>query len=430
MKGKKATVLTFAEKCKNILASNWQGHLNTIKADAKGSKEDIYTSKVKYILKRGKPYIWVPEKDLHNVNTIIDERGSFAVTSPFPGPLASLLRLAKKIPARVALTGDVEPLKDGKAQSAAESLRGVILSEQKAISKCSYTVSGVLSSSDLSCTSRSESLKELLEGDEKYVVYKFNLRLGTLETSLDPVVFDPISTFMVGCLQCLVKFDAAPALGLEYEQKVVHNPPHIKLHFQQYHAGSIAVVSSYLFSTVQSRLVVASSIIPLQLLSHFEPFSTLVRWLQYHLPLLQEQLASCPYASLSSMFIDGNGGTYEVDLEDIESSKADPLAPFSAKLIDGINQNEARRRALMLFCFEFLNANARDAYMLSIDRKGFDVLGKVPSPLLKDGSSQYQWKEFRFTLKEEASDVENFCHQLVEMEEESVKKISGYSGLK
>ncbi|KAK7854933.1 hypothetical protein CFP56_030187 [Quercus suber] len=279
MKGKKATVLTFAEKCKSILASNWQGHLNTIKADAKGSKEDIYTSKVKYILKRGKPYIWVPEKDLHNV-----------------------------IPARVALTGDVEPLKDGKAQSATESLIGVILSEQKAISKCSYTVSGVLSSSDLSCTSRSESLKELLEGDEKYVVYKFNLR--------------------------------------------------------------------------------------------------------------------------SSMFIDGNGGTYEVDLEDIESSKADPLAPFSAKLIDGINQNEARRRALMLFCFEFLNANARDAYMLSIDRKGFDVLGKVPSPLLKDGSSQYQWKEFRFTLKEEASDVENFCHQLVEMEEEAVKKISGYSGLK
>nr|POE57373.1 hypothetical protein CFP56_47999 [Quercus suber] len=281
MKGKKATVLTFAEKCKSILASNWQGHLNTIKADAKGSKEDIYTSKVKYILKRGKPYIWVPEKDLHNVNTIIDERGSFAVTSPFPGPLASLLRLAKKIPARVALTGDVEPLKDGKAQSATESLIGVILSEQY-----SY----------------------YLNRDEKYVVYKFNLR--------------------------------------------------------------------------------------------------------------------------SSMFIDGNGGTYEVDLEDIESSKADPLAPFSAKLIDGINQNEARRRALMLFCFEFLNANARDAYMLSIDRKGFDVLGKVPSPLLKDGSSQYQWKEFRFTLKEEASDVENFCHQLVEMEEEAVKKISGYSGLK
>lgn len=51
-----------------------------------------------------------------------------------------------------------------------------MLSEQKAMSECSYTVSGVLSSSNLSSTSRSESLKELLEGDEKYVVYKFNLR--------------------------------------------------------------------------------------------------------------------------------------------------------------------------------------------------------------------------------------------------------------
>lgn len=31
------------------------------------SKEEIYTSKVKYFIKRGRPYIWVPEKDSHNV---------------------------------------------------------------------------------------------------------------------------------------------------------------------------------------------------------------------------------------------------------------------------------------------------------------------------------------------------------------------------
>jgi hypothetical protein len=121
-----------------------------------------------------------------------------------------------------------------------------------------------------------------------------------------------------------------------------------------------------------------------------------------HMPL---HLTQKSLLSRSSMFIDGNGGTYEVDLEDIQTSKADPLgetvitsifrrfvtifgmaahiylhkstisfvhpffsnyvlnlsrvAPFSARLIDGINQNVARRRALMLFCFEFLNANAR-----------------------------------------------------------------------
>ncbi|KAL8492830.1 hypothetical protein ACS0TY_024142 [Phlomoides rotata] len=38
-----SSVLTFAEKCKNILASNWQGNLNTIKADA---KEDAVISAV------------------------------------------------------------------------------------------------------------------------------------------------------------------------------------------------------------------------------------------------------------------------------------------------------------------------------------------------------------------------------------------------
>lgn len=305
MKGNKTTVLTFAEKCKSILASNWQGHLNTIKADAKGSKGNIHTSKVKYIIRKGKPYIWVPEKDLHNVNTIIDERGSFSVANPFPGRLAALLRSIEKLPARVALTGDVVPYKDQK--SAAESLEEIILSEKKVIGESTYTVSGVLSSSDTVSTSRSENLKELLEVDAKYTVYKFNPR--------------------------------------------------------------------------------------------------------------------------SCVFIDGNGGTHEVDLEDMHTSKADQLAPFSAKIIDGINQSEARRRALMLFCFTHLDANVKDAYMLSIDRKGFDVLGKGPSPVVKDDFEQYQWKEYRFSLKEEARDIETFCRQLVEMEEEAVKKVSSFSGL-
>ncbi|XWS74984.1 hypothetical protein CRYUN_Cryun01aG0045700 [Craigia yunnanensis] len=308
MKGSnKATVLTLAEKCKNILASSWQGHLNTIKSDAKGSKENIYTSKVKYIIKRGKPYIWVPEHELHNVNTIIDERGSFSVASPFPGPLGKLLRSVNKFPARVALTGDVVPLKDKKAQSAAESLKEVMLSEEKAVKEFSYMVSGVLSSSNHFSTSRSENLKELIDGGEKYVIYKFNL-------------------------------------------------------------------------------------------------------------------SSC-------IFVDGNGGTHEVDFEDIEKCKADLLAPYSAKLIDGINQSKARRRGLILFCFIYLNVNARDAYMLSPDRKGFDILGKVRSKATNDEVDEYQWKQFRFTFKEEARDVESFCHQLVQMEEEAVKKVSGFSGL-
>lgn len=307
MKSNKATLLTLAEKCKTILASNWQGNLNTIKADAKGSKEEIYTSMVKYFVKRGKPYIWVPEKDFHNVNTIIDERGSFAVTSPFPGPLANLLRSIKKLPARVALSGDVVPLKGEKVKLASESLRETISSERKVIKESNYCVSGVLSASNLGCTSRSENLQELLDGNEQYVVYKFNL-------------------------------------------------------------------------------------------------------------------SSC-------MYIDSSGGTHEVDLKDIEASKADPLSPFSSSLIDGINQSEVRRRALVLFCIAYLNRNAKDALMFSVDGRGFDVLGKVLGPVMNDGSREYQWKEFRFTFKEAVRDVESFCQQLVEMEEEALKTVSSFSGL-
>ncbi|KAL0388182.1 UNVERIFIED_CONTAM: hypothetical protein Sradi_2700000 [Sesamum radiatum] len=307
MKRGKSSVLTFAEKCKNILASNWQGHLNTIKADAKGSKEEIYTSKVKYIVKKGKPYIWVPEKEMHNVNTIIDERGSFAVSSPLPGPLAHLLRSIRKLPARVALVGDVVHLKDEKAMSAAESLRETILAEQRAVKELSYSVSGTLSSSYLGSSLRSENLEELLQGNEQYSVYRFNL-------------------------------------------------------------------------------------------------------------------SSC-------MYIDGNGGVHEVNLEDIEKSKAEPLSLFAMGLIDGINQSEMRRRALILFCITFLKENAKDAFLLSVDRNGFDVLGKVLGSVNADGSREYLWKELRFTFKDEAADVETFCHRLLEMEEEALKSVSRFSGI-
>ncbi|ONK76416.1 uncharacterized protein A4U43_C03F27580 [Asparagus officinalis] len=83
----KAAALTVAERCKSILGANSQAHLNTIKVDSKGSKSEIHTSKVHYIFKRGKPYLWVHEGDLHNTNIIIDERGSLSVSNVVPGPL-------------------------------------------------------------------------------------------------------------------------------------------------------------------------------------------------------------------------------------------------------------------------------------------------------------------------------------------------------
>lgn len=67
--------------------------------------------------------------------------------------------------------------------------------------------------------------------------------------------------------------------------------------------------------------------------------------------------------------------------------------------------------------------------MLSLDRKGFDTLGKVHSKTSVDEVDEYQWKQFRFRFREEAGDVESFCRQLVQMEEEAVKKVSDFTGL-
>jgi hypothetical protein len=55
-----------------VIVSNWQGYLNTVKPEDKASI--IHTSKIKYVMRRGKPYLWVPESEPHNVVSL---RSSF-----------------------------------------------------------------------------------------------------------------------------------------------------------------------------------------------------------------------------------------------------------------------------------------------------------------------------------------------------------------
>ncbi|XP_078445495.1 uncharacterized protein LOC144714598 [Wolffia australiana] len=307
IKGKacQATALAFGERCKNILGANWLAQLYTVKADSKGSKDDVYSSKVKYILKRGNPYLWVPEGDMHNVNTLIDERGSLSVSSPIPGPLMSLLRSVKKFPARVAFTGDVLPLREAKAEVAFEALRRAIEIENRAIDHASYSVTGILSSANASCRARCHNFEEIVNRKDDFVIYKFSIR--------------------------------------------------------------------------------------------------------------------------SCTFIDSSGGTWEVeDLDTLRSSKQDLLLPFSEKIIDGINHSEARRRALIFFCLVYLNISVRDAFLLSVDHKGIDVLAKVPS---KEIAGDAEWREVRIAFKDEVPDVEAFCNLLVEMEEATLGEINSFSGL-
>ncbi|KAK3151198.1 hypothetical protein QOZ80_3AG0242930 [Eleusine coracana subsp. coracana] len=304
----KTVALSVADKCRNILAAGWEAHLNTIKADAKGSKGEIYTSKVHYMIQKGTPYLIVPENHMHNINIIIDERGSLAVSSPIRGRVASLLKSLKKVPPRVAMTGDVLRMKDTKVSVIADSLKKDILKEHRTESEASHGVSAILSSAGATCRSRSEGLLSLLNEENSYSIFKFDI-------------------------------------------------------------------------------------------------------------------GSCVY-------IDSSSSSHDIELDNFEPPRAGLLMPFSAKLIDGINRSEPRRRALLLFCFEYFNVTARNAVMLSVDHHGFDVLAKVPQSVISlDVPQQYHWKEFRFTFKEPAKDVEDFCSRLVELEEEAIQSIKSYSGL-
>jgi len=304
----KSTALSITHKCRNILAAGWEAHLNTIKADAKGSKEEIYTSRVHYMIQKGTPYLIVPENDMHNINIVIDERGSLAVSSPIRGRVVSLLKSLNKMCPRVAMTGDVLRLKDSKVPIIVDSLKKAIMKEHEASSAASHGVTAILSSAGATCRSRSEGLLSILNDDSSYSIFKFDI-------------------------------------------------------------------------------------------------------------------GSCVY-------IDSSGSNHNIELDSFEPPKPDLLMPFSAKLIDGINRSDSRRRALMLFCFEYFNVLTRNAVMLSMDHHGFDVLAKVPERAsLGNVPHQYHWKEFRFTFKEPAKDAEDFCRTLVKLEEEVLASVKSYSGL-
>ncbi|XP_062216035.1 uncharacterized protein LOC133916403 isoform X2 [Phragmites australis] len=239
----RSAALSVTHKCRNILAAGWEAHLNTIKADARGSKGEIYTSRVHYMVQKGTPYLIVPENHMHNINIVIDERGSLAVSSPIRGRVASLLKSLKKLPPRVAMTGDVLRMKDTKVPVIADSLKKAILKEHKAASEASHGVSAILSSAGATCKSRSEGLLGLLNEESSYSIFKFDI-------------------------------------------------------------------------------------------------------------------GSCVY-------IDSSGGSHNIELDTFEPPRADLLMPFSAKLIDGINRSESRRRALILFCLEYFNVTARSWFLLT-----------------------------------------------------------------
>ncbi|XP_057813726.2 uncharacterized protein LOC131027668 isoform X3 [Cryptomeria japonica] len=295
------------ENHENVLAASWQGILTTVKSDSAGSKEELHSSPINYILRNEKPMMWVDEDDLHTVNTILDERGSLCIDQANPPSLTKFLKTIGKylqFPPRVVLVGDVIRLDDDKVDLARKELSDMIYSEKDTVKRASHPVTNILSSSGGILNARVDDLQLLSKKHDTSAIFEFNIR--------------------------------------------------------------------------------------------------------------------------SVSYLDIMGNENEINVKLIDITPMDPLSPFFEPLLEGINRSEARRRGLMLFCSVYLNVNARDALMLSVDRMGFDLLAKVSSALMNDASSsQYQWKDYNFSFGREVEDIETFCRLLAKMEEEALKKVSG-----
>jgi hypothetical protein len=48
---------------------------------------------------------------------MFDERGSFSIAHPYPGPLAALFKSIGKLPERVAFTGEIVPVKEKRVRT-------------------------------------------------------------------------------------------------------------------------------------------------------------------------------------------------------------------------------------------------------------------------------------------------------------------------
>eukprot|EP00252_Welwitschia_mirabilis_P006467 TRINITY_DN17349_c0_g1_i1.p1 TRINITY_DN17349_c0_g1~~TRINITY_DN17349_c0_g1_i1.p1 ORF type:complete len:349 (-),score=68.75 TRINITY_DN17349_c0_g1_i1:448-1494(-) len=295
--------MTLGQKCKNILASNMEGVLTTVKADAKGSKSELHSSSVKYIISNRQLVMWVTEEDFHTVNLLSDERGSLCVNQTSPPALVGFLHSIGRFPSRVTLVGDIVRLEEDEIDSHRKELEKILDSERQIVNESGYSVTEILNSSKEIIGARAEALQTLLEKIQSSGLYTFKTR-------------------------------------------------------------------------------------------------------------------SCDYVDISRE-------RHEVNLNDTKGFSKDEISSFSGALIEGINRSDTRRLGLMLFCYVYMNVHARDALLLSIDSKGFEVFAKVSNGKGGTSSVQFEWRALRFPFDIEVRDIVSFCRILSKMEDEALKKVSG-----
>eukprot|EP00249_Psilotum_nudum_P016404 c25806_g1_i1 orf=951-1757(-) len=102
-----------ALRCKNLLAANWRGQLNTLTPKQVVKKKEKVARKitgtlVNYIFVNGTAVVFLPGDSPHCANLLINNRASLIIGHTDPIPLIKAFELLEKAPPRAVLVGALE----------------------------------------------------------------------------------------------------------------------------------------------------------------------------------------------------------------------------------------------------------------------------------------------------------------------------------
>lgn len=167
------STLPLVQRCKNLLAANWRAQLTTINATDDGpDAPKVHGSIVNYILLGSSPLIWIPKHDAHELNLVLDERGSMVVGHTDPPPLVRAWRELDRVPPRAILLGSVTLLQRHELDYVKRRVTKVRGAINDAVKDAGTALQSVLQESGNLINSRMQALESIVKSTEgEYSIY-------------------------------------------------------------------------------------------------------------------------------------------------------------------------------------------------------------------------------------------------------------------
>ncbi|GAQ81926.1 hypothetical protein KFL_000950010 [Klebsormidium nitens] len=308
------TGLPLIQRCKNVLVSNWKGQLSTINPGAaEGQRNAVRSTFISYAVLDGRPIIWLPRHDEHEMNIIGDNRASLMAghTDP-PALVQAVQKGCKRLPPLAVILGEVSEIDPSEAEYWRKRVRKLSARALSAVERAGPKAKALLDTVGPTADARQKALEAMAGASE--------LRAYRLEPK---------------------------------------------------------------------------------------------EW----------------------TYMDVAGERKSGTAEEFQGALTDPLALVSVPLIDALNRDQGTRKRLILFAAAYMQVEARDAYVLSIDRWGFTCLvqrsisidpAEIGTPVTLEtgsnmGKNEGEWGEFRFSFSHEVRDAEGFCATFEAMEADVIR---------